>query len=462
MPVFPHVRRPGTIGEELKDEGVRQVRQQARESGGAGQNRETAERLAGEMAIIAEIGRVISSTLNIEEVYESFAAEVKKLIPFDLVVVNLKTEDTLTVTYVSGVDILGRRAGDTIVLQGSISETVIMTRKSLLLLPVSLDDVETQFPAPTAALSLRAGMQSGMAIPLIFQDTVVGTLQFRSKIANAYSEGDLQLAERIGRQIAGAIANAQLYANLKRTEASLRESESRYRAVFDQVAVGVAEVETSTGRFLTVNRRLCEILGMTADEVLATTFLAITHPDDVLLHLEKMDLLLSGKIGSFTLEKRYIRKDGGIIWVSLTVSPLWKPGEAPGHNIMVVQDITVRKHAEEAQRRSRETAERLSGELAVIAKIGQVISSTLNIGEIYERFAEEARKLIPFERVSVNLKNPDGKTLTTTYVFGVDIPGRSPGDVFAKAGSFSGIILETRKSLLFIPENLKNLPSIIP
>ena len=140
---------------------------------------------------------------------------------------------------------------------------------------------------------------------------MIGALHFRSQKPDEYRPEDLRLAERIGEQIAGAIANAWLYADLKETEHSLRESEKRFRALVDQAAVGVAEIEMGTGRFLTVNRRLCELVGRTEEELLATTFLAITHPEDLLLHKDKTALLIAGKIAHYSLEKRYVRKDGG-------------------------------------------------------------------------------------------------------------------------------------------------------
>ena len=112
-------------------------------------------------------------------------------------------------------------------------------------------------------------------------------------------------------------------------EEALRESERRYRTLVDQAAVGAAEMEISTGRFLTVNRRLCEMVGRTGKEMLATTVNAITHPEDLQIHDHKLDQLLAGKIGHYSLEKRYMRKDGEIVWVNITVSPLWKSGEPP-------------------------------------------------------------------------------------------------------------------------------------
>ena len=133
----------------------------------------------------------------------------------------------------------------------------------------------------------------------------------------------------------------------RRAEEALRKSKEWFHAIFAQTAVGVAEIEMATGRFLTVNRRLCELVGRTEEELVATTFQAMTHPDDLHLHEEKTALLLAGKIEHYNLEKRYISKDGVIIWVNLTVSPIRKPTEEPGRSIVVVEDITERKRIEE-------------------------------------------------------------------------------------------------------------------
>ncbi|MCX5819677.1 MAG: PAS domain S-box protein [Deltaproteobacteria bacterium] len=150
----------------------------------------------------------------------------------------------------------------------------------------------------------------------------------------------------------------QSEAERKQAEEELRKREARYRTLFEQAAVGVAEIEIITGRFLTVNRRLCELVGRTEEELLATTYLAITHPDDLQLHEDKSALLLAGKIGHYTLEKRYISKDGAIIWVNITVSHPWKPGEKSGCNIVVVEDITERRRAEDALQEKTEELDR--------------------------------------------------------------------------------------------------------
>jgi PAS domain S-box-containing protein len=351
-------------------------------------SRQMAERLANEMAVIAEIGRIIGSTLDIDEVYDRFAAEVKKLIAFDRIVVNLNDpqKGVICTSYSSGLDVPGRRPGDIYPLSGSVNETLMRTRTGMINRPSGIEEITDQYPG--LAPAFQAGMRSIIAVPLISGDVVIGGLHFHSKIAKAYTEQDLRLAERIGAQIAGAMANAQLFSEFNRAAASLRESESRFRAIFEQAAVGVAEVETETGRFLAVNRQLCEIMGRTEEDLLATTFRAITHPDDLDLHREKTELPLAGKSGYCNLEKRYLRKDGRIVWMNIASSPLSKPGETPTRNLVVVQDITERRQAEAEMRSLQERLQRAEKMEALGTLAGGVAHDLNNVLGIVVGYAE--------------------------------------------------------------------------
>lgn len=127
-------------------------------------------------------------------------------------------------------------------------------------------------------------------------------------------------------------------------------SEQLFHAIFEQAAVGIALIETPTGRFLRINQRYCEIVGLSRGDMTDTTFMAITHPDDLQADLNNMEELKAGRIHRFSMEKRYVRSDGSIVWVELTVSPMWEPGKQPTFHVAVVQDITERKQAQEALR----------------------------------------------------------------------------------------------------------------
>jgi len=309
------------------------------------------KRVEQEMSILVEIGRLIGSTLDIDEVYERFAVEARKLISFDRLAVNLHSihEENVKMAYAFGDEIPGRGKGELFPLKDSLSEVLTKTRAGLYTHPKSVEEMNRRFPNHVA--TVQAGMRSLMGVPLIYRDEVIGSLHFRSKRQNAYTEQDLRLAERIGMQIAGAIANAQLYSDIRKTGQHLRESEKRFRTLIEHAAVGIAEVEAGTGRFLAVNRMLCEMVGRTEKEMLETTFPAITHPEDANLHLNLSKRLYGGEFDHYILEKRYVRKDGGVIWVNVTISRLWKPEETPASSITIVHDITDRKRMEDELRR---------------------------------------------------------------------------------------------------------------
>lgn len=163
----------------------------------------------------------------------------------------------------------------------------------------------------------------------------------------------------------------------KRAEEALRESEHRFRTIFEQAAVGVALIETSTGRFVRINQCYCNLLGYSIEEMTRNTFQAITHTDDLPDDLDHMRRLVAGEIGDFTLEKRYYRKNGSVVWVNLTVSPTWRPGEKPEYHIAIVEDITERLQAKEALRDSEERL-RLAHQAASIGTFEWNIQTGLN------------------------------------------------------------------------------------
>jgi signal transduction histidine kinase len=195
---------------------------------GAEKNRKIKD-LAKESAILAEIGRIISSTLKINEVYERFAREVKKLIPFDRIAINLldAERNIITTPYESGLVVPGRRIGQFFPLKDSFNDAVMQTRSGVIYYPRTEKELERRFPYLKPVF--RAGIRSYMGAPLFYRDQVIGTLQFRSKKRSVYQKRHLKIAERIAGQIAGAIANAQLFLKLEKTERAQRASERQLR-----------------------------------------------------------------------------------------------------------------------------------------------------------------------------------------------------------------------------------------
>jgi PAS domain S-box-containing protein len=120
----------------------------------------------------------------------------------------------------------------------------------------------------------------------------------------------------------------------------------QFRATFEQAAVGMAHVDPS-GRWLRVNQKLLDMVGYTADELMRLTFQDITYPQDLGSDLALLERLLAGEITTYALEKRYIRKDGSLIWANLTVFLVRTPTGEPDYCISVVEDIATRKRLEE-------------------------------------------------------------------------------------------------------------------
>ena len=135
----------------------------------------------------------------------------------------------------------------------------------------------------------------------------------------------------------------------ERSARALQESESRFRAIFEQAAIGMAD-SSLDARFIRVNQRFCKIMGYSREELLGLTFHEITHPDDLARDEGLVTQLLSGERSSFAVEKRYVRKDGGVVWANLLVSLHRSPSGDPLHFVAVVEDITGQKRAEDERR----------------------------------------------------------------------------------------------------------------
>ncbi|MEG3897605.1 MULTISPECIES: PAS domain S-box protein [unclassified Microcoleus] len=148
----------------------------------------------------------------------------------------------------------------------------------------------------------------------------------------------------------------------KRAEIALRESEERFRAIFEQAAVGIAKTALC-GQFLRVNPGFCQIVRYAESELLQQNWQAITHPDDIEADIEYVRSLLSGKIKTFSLEKRLICKDEAVRWANVTVSAMRDAEGTPQYLICAIEDISERKQVQELLQASLETQTRYAQEL---------------------------------------------------------------------------------------------------
>ncbi len=142
----------------------------------------------------------------------------------------------------------------------------------------------------------------------------------------------------------------------KQAEEALRESEERFRGTFENAAVGITHLDP-TGHILRVNETCCAIVGYSREELLGRSFLDLTHPDDLATTAELFAGLLRGDSLGYTLEKRYLRKDGSLVWGEVVVSLQRDAAGNPAYAIGVIQDISERKRLDAELRQAKDAAE---------------------------------------------------------------------------------------------------------
>jgi PAS domain S-box-containing protein len=163
---------------------------------------------------------------------------------------------------------------------------------------------------------------------------------------------------------------------LRNAEAALLESEERFRNAFALSPIGMALLDPD-GRWLEVNRALCEMIGYSEYELRARTFQEITHPDDLDADLALSRRMYDGEIPSYQMEKRYIRKDGEVVWVLLTAALIHRADGSPSAVLSHVMDITARKRAE------HETALALELQQAANAELQRLSQAQRNFLSIF-------------------------------------------------------------------------------
>ena len=460
-------------------------------------------RLADESAVMSEIGRVIGSSLNLDEVYHRVGEVMRELIPFDQSVLSLVDPQKRTVipTWVTGADVSGRRPGDETPLAGTLSLQVISDRSPLIVDVKDEKDLGRRFPG--LIHHFEAGMRSFIATPLIYRDEVIGVLQLASNEANRYTQRHKELAERAGNQITGAIANFQLYAQRKQAEEAQRR--------LAEVNSVMAEIGRIIGSSLDINE-IYELLGSEIKRLIHFDQLDITVID----RTRKWDEVafstgLSGPSngvpettaleGSFTgrvavsrsgmivqgmacdvVESEYpclgsSVRGGSCAWL---VVPLLNRDESIGALFLTSRtemaftqdDLNLAGRVAHQMAGAIANAQlyadrkRLAEENSVMASIGRIISSSLDIDAVYDRLGEETQRLIQFDRMSLSLYDADAQAMSITYVTGTDVPGRQYGAVVPLEGTIGGEVVRTKSPVLITRKEdediLERFPGVKP
>jgi diguanylate cyclase (GGDEF)-like protein/PAS domain S-box-containing protein len=194
-----------------------------------------------------------------------------------------------------------------------------------------------RFLPPAEVALLHRAVPAGAAV-IVFILVLQGLLVVRPALARLRHEREIRERGIARRHEAVEAARAAAI--------RLAESETRFRSSFDSAAIGMAIVSFA-GRLQEVNRSLAEMLGYSEAELTAIDLRQLTHPEDLDTSLEQLGELASGKIGSYRLEQRYLRRDGAVVWALLAVGAVPDANGRPAYGVAQIEDITARKRAEE-------------------------------------------------------------------------------------------------------------------
>ena len=314
---------------------------------------EEAKRLAQENAVMAEIGRIMSSNPNIEEIYERFIEEVRKLIQGDRITIAIADPNgsILTLAYAWGLEVEGRKTGGVYPLAGTASGKAMQIRSSILTQGENIEEVLRLFPAFSSYY--RSGFQSMIVVPLISKNNVIGTLLFLSTKPKAYTQIDVLLAERVGNEIAGAIDNARIFAEHKKAGIIIREQLDFLQVLIDTIPSPIF-FKDREGRFLGGNKAWEQMNGLKQEQMVGKTVFEIAPPDLAAIYrAQDEELFLSGGVQRYEATVASVEgKKHDVIFNKATFT---KADGTVGGLVGVVLDITEHKRAQEEL---RELAER--------------------------------------------------------------------------------------------------------
>jgi GAF domain-containing protein len=437
----------------------------------------TLEREGRERAVLAEISRILSASPEIADVYEEFVVQVGKLVRWDRISVNVVEHETnrLRTAYAAGAGVDEYPTGEYRPPgTRSILEHVATTGESLLV--EKIEDMLDRFP--DSVIAFRAGLRSGIYVPLISDGVVIGTLAAGVKESLAYTEADLKLLQRMAEQIAGTFANAEL-----RMSADRRAQEETTLAVIGRIMTSSLQIDEIYDEFAEQVRVL-----MPADRVsIIEIYPAL---DELMIRYVSGMNIPSSTSGT----RRKLHRDGllqtvarsghGLLVTDLSAqisrfpdaapvaesgvrsalySPLRSQGEVIGilciasrevgvhdeYQLELLERVSARIAGALASARLHELADRQANEEAVLAEISRIVNSSLDIETVYEQFAEQVSRILKFDRIAITRVGPGEDEYTISHVMGVDIPELGVGSVWKMDETPFGPVLRDGETLFF-------------
>lgn len=300
-------------------------------------------------------------------------------------------------------------------LEKSITSYVFRSNQPLLLTPAKFAELRAQ-----GEVELVGTQQaSWLGAPLKTPEGTIGVIAVQNyEDANRYSEHDRDFLASIAGQVALAIQR-------RRAEDALRQSQERFQKYFELGLIGMA-ITSPAKALLEVNDQLCSMLGYDRDELLQIPWSDVTHPDDLAAEVAQFNRVLAGEIDGYSLEKRWIRKDGQIVDSSLSVKGVRNPDASLEYFVALIQDITDRKRA----------AERIDNQMhrmSALRAIDASISSSLDLRVSLNILLSQATTELRVDAAAVLLLN--NLTNELEYAAGTGFRGAGIAQVRLKLGA---------------------------
>ena len=417
---------------------------------------------AGEAEALAEIGRLITSSTDFGEVFESTADRISTLIPAETI--SLGTVDTENDTYTTlfrwGLQLPVGSIGLARPLAGTAAEAAVRSGSSKIITD-ELRAKQTSGWNGEGRYPLE-GMKSWLVAPLVVGGSPIGVIHFRTNEDGVYTDQHLQLSERIANQIAGPIALAQLHHDLRESEKeqsalaqlavelALAESAQQMFESIDHTLEGffqfdrisMVTVEEDEQKLVQIYQRGIQVPGVEIGTVLKFTDLESEFYPWANELAETAEITAEANI----VDRSTTHKDLGLesrmrapfLTTTGYVGAIALNAVQPRLYTKLDQDFLKRVASQAAPALEKsfllEKAENEAQIQQSVARIGRIVSEDLNLTSVYDRMADELEKLMQFDRISVALFDTETQVMTSEYYRGIAVPNVMPGDDISDPG----------------------------
>ncbi|HMK64462.1 MAG TPA: PAS domain S-box protein, partial [Thermodesulfobacteriota bacterium] len=289
-----------------------------------------------------------------------FAQEVKELIPFDGIAINIihSKEQKVTVPYVYGPEISGCPKGGDFPLAGSITAEILGTRSGMIIRKEDSAVLGGKFP--TIEKGFEQGLESLIVVPLISKDAVIGSLHIRSMKPRDYSHREMDLAEKVGFQIAEAIDKAQLFEEWRLTQEALIESEKKYRLIAENVTDVIWTMDLDFN-FNYVSPSINKLRGFTVHEALGQSLSEFLTPASLEAALKAIEEEEKNRRQNpletdrrLEIELEQICRGGTTVWTENEINYIHDKDQKMVGIVGITRNVSDKKRFEEAMRKSEE------------------------------------------------------------------------------------------------------------